>query len=98
MKISSGLALTARLFSALCLFDLSLGAQTTLDLSHVRPNDRVPGRVDEDVLVKLRGSRHPLARGQYDAGRVVPETRMERIQMVLQPDPSQQQALETLLA
>jgi hypothetical protein len=98
MKISSGLALTARLFSALCLFDLSLDAQATLDLSHVRPNDHVLGRVDEDVLVKLRGSRHPLARGQYDAGRVAPETRMERIQMVLQPDPAQQQALETLLA
>lgn len=97
MKNSSGFALMAGLFSALCLFDPPLGAQATFDLAHVRPADRVRGRVDEDMLVKVRASRHPLARPEHDAGRVAPDTRMERMQLVLQPDDTQQQALETLL-
>lgn len=41
---------------------------------------------------------HPLARAEYDRGPAAPETRMERMMLVLEPDARQQQALEALLA
>ncbi|MBV8732292.1 MAG: peptidase S53, partial [Acidobacteriia bacterium] len=91
-------AVMAGCVAALCLFELSLSAQATLELEHVRPTNRINGRIDNDARVTLMGSRHALARPENDAGRLSADTRLERIQFALRPDESQQQALEALLA
>ena len=62
---------------------------------------RPPGRadssaIDDAVTVALSGNRHPLARPEYDTGAVAPDTRMERMILVLQPDADQQAALDAL--
>src|ERR1700690_2614483 len=62
------------------------------------PADRVTAPVDDRNTVLRPGNRHPLARPEYDAGVVSPEHRMERMVLVLQPDPSQQLALQALLS
>src|ERR1700760_2568292 len=92
------LALVAGSLSGLCLFDASLAAQSTLELEHVRPTDRVLGRVDDNARVTLTGARHPFARPQFDAGELAADEPIERIQLLLPSDASQQQALEAWLA
>lgn len=98
MRNSLRSALLAGSISALCLLDSPLGAQATLDIEHVRAADRIQGRVNEDARVPLAGSRHPMARPEFDAGRMAADAPMERIQLLLRPDDSQQEALEALLA
>jgi pseudomonalisin len=85
------------LVAALCLSGFSVGAQT-FDPDHVSPADRVQGAIDDDVRVTLAGNRHVLARAEYDTGRMAATEPMQRIQLMLRGDDSQQQALETLLA
>ncbi len=46
------------------------------------------------LRVTLAGNRHPLARPEFDLGRVAPDTRMERMTLVLLPDETQRQAME----
>ncbi|MEO8658001.1 MAG: protease pro-enzyme activation domain-containing protein [Bryobacteraceae bacterium] len=58
---------------------------------------RVKGAIDRQVRVVRSGDRHPLARPEYDAGAVSPNTRLQRMILVLLPDEEQQQALLTLL-
>ena len=84
--------------SVLCLSGISLLAQTTLDLDHVRPVDRVRGSIDENARVTLTGDRSPLARTEFDTGRMAPDAPLDRIQLLLQADAGQQQALAALLA
>jgi pseudomonalisin len=65
--------------------------------AYAQPQDRVPSFVDDERRVTLRGNRHPLAIPRYDAGRVFPEYRMDRIVVTLQPDSAQLAALDELL-
>src|SRR5277367_652231 len=68
-----------------------LGAQT-------QPIDRITTPVEERQTVALPGNLHPLARAEYDTGLAAPGQRMDRMLLVLQPDPAQQSALQALLA
>ncbi len=79
------------LFSSI-IFSISqhLNAQT--------PADRVTTPVDDRLTIQRSGNVHPLARPEYDAGRVPPEQPMQRMLLVLEPDAAQQRALEALLA
>ena len=47
--------------------------------------------------MRLSGNRHPLARPENDLGRDEPDTRMDRMILLLQPDPTQEEALESFL-
>src|SRR5215831_7513207 len=75
-------------FAVLCFFHGAAPAQT---------RHRITRQIDDNVRVTLRGNRHPLASPEFDTGRAAPEARMERMVLVLKPDPAQQNALEALL-
>src|SRR5579864_7352098 len=75
--------------AALCLFPGSVKGQA--------PLDRVTRLVDNEVRSRRAGT-HPLARPEFDAGRLAGETRLERMVLVLQSDAEQEQQLEQLLA
>ena len=56
---------------------------------------RLSAPVDEDVLVPLPGNIHPLARAEFDHGKVSDGLPMEHIIMLLQRTPEQELALQT---
>lgn len=66
--------------------------------ANAQPADRIPAVTDDSRTVTLAGNQHPLARMEYDAGPAAPETRLERMILVLQSGATQQQELEALLA
>ncbi len=73
------------------------GAQQS-NLSGESPETQaVPSRVVENVndvrLVKLTGYTHPMARAEFDLGRVDSNKLMERVVMVLKRSPEQEAAL-----
>ena len=74
-----------------------LAGQVRVDLDKVHPRDRLAARIDDRSRTALAGNRHPLARREFDLGRVAPDTRMERMTLVLLPDETQRQAMEDLL-
>src|SRR5690348_7828471 len=59
---------------------------------------RITDRIDESSLTVLRGNTHPLARPQFDQGKVDPSLKLERITMMFQPAAAQQADLGALLA
>jgi subtilase family serine protease len=59
---------------------------------------RIAAQINESNLTTLRGNTHPLARPQYDQGRVDPATKMERITMAFQRTAAQNADLDALLA
>ena len=58
---------------------------------------RVRRAVDPHRTVLLPGNRHPLARPELELGEVSPDTQLERMILVLRPDPVQEHALAALL-
>jgi pseudomonalisin len=62
-----------------------------------QPADRIRTAIDDTRTVPLPGNHHPLARMEYDLGPAAPETRLERMILVLNSDAAQQQALAALL-
>ena len=62
-----------------------------------RPANRIHA-IDDRRTVTLPGNRYPLARTEYEVGAADPASRMERMILVLQPDPLQQKAIENLAA
>src|SRR5579864_7226712 len=86
---------------AALLLALPLAAQSSrsdLDLRAIHPVDRIQLPVDDAVMVARPGNHHPLARAEYDAGIAPADHRMDRMVLVLDADPSQERALEALLA
>src|ERR1700676_4092691 len=59
---------------------------------------RIVGAVDESNRVKLRGNVHPLARAEFDGGRVPADLPMQRMLLVLKRSAEQQTALSQLMA
>src|ERR1700761_1232473 len=57
---------------------------------------RIAGAIDESNVVTLIGNVHPLARPEFDRGAVSPETRLERMVLVLAPSAAQQAELDAL--
>jgi hypothetical protein len=61
------------------------------------PN-RVLTAADDAKRTTLPGNTHPMARKQFETGRVGASVRMERVMLVLKRSPEQEAALERLLA
>jgi subtilase family serine protease len=61
-------------------------------------HDRVPTRIDETQVVTLDGNVPAMARPEFEAGILPPETRMEHMLLLLEPDASRQAALDALTA
>lgn len=74
------------------------GSTHDVDLTSLRPVDRIAGPIDDRSTVVLPGNRPPMARPEYDRGISPPEHRVERMILLLEPDPHQQHLLEELLA
>ena len=83
-----GLLFLSAILAAVCLFPRSVRGQIV---------DRITRPVDQNVRTRLLESRHPLARPEFDLGRVAAESPMERMILVLQSDAAQNQKLEELL-
>jgi subtilase family serine protease len=83
------------LFFALAVFlTASFGGFAQIASSPQR--DRVLGRIDESEVITLAGNVHPLARAENDRGEVAPETKLERMVLVLKPSAASQRELDTL--
>jgi hypothetical protein len=61
------------------------------------PQSRIVDKVDESVLVSLRGNTHPLAQRQFDRGAAPADLPMARMLLVLKRGAAQEAALEKLL-
>src|SRR5579883_1239480 len=88
--------------TASSFFALLIGSATAQtapkDFRAIRPIERIRGVIDDSRSITRPGNRHPLARAEFDRGMAPADTRMDRMVMVLQPDRSQQEAVEELLA
>ena len=74
------------------------GAQNApLDRGEVTETAQVPSRIvtaiNEEHLVKLSGNTHPLAQARFEQGLLEPSTRLERMMLILQRSPEQEQEL-----
>ena len=65
---------------------------------HAQARQRITQPVDNQRLVRLHGTTHPLATRANDRGRVAGELAMDRMLLVLQSSPEQEAELEQLLA
>src|SRR5258708_18213813 len=61
------------------------------------PQSRIPQAVDRNQRAVVRGSAHPIAKPEFDAGRVDGSIKLNGVSLVFKLSPSQQAALETLL-
>jgi subtilase family serine protease len=68
----------------------ALGAQ--------QPAPRIQAEVSSSEVTVLKGSQHPLAQAQYDAGRMPADTRFTGMTIVFSRSEAQQAALDALLA
>ena len=83
-----------RLFLLLCcLFLIPLAAWPQA----ASPQSRIVDRVNDSVLVTLRGNTHPLAQPQFDQGAAPPDLPMTRMLLVLKRSAAQEAELEKLL-
>src|SRR5712691_7254408 len=60
-------------------------------------SDRIVQPVDNAQVSVLKGNVHPLARPEYDQGKVEDSFRLEHMTLVLKASPSQRASLNTLL-
>lgn len=59
---------------------------------------RIAGSIESRQMVTLRGSVHPKAQPQFDLGPVDPSYQLGYVTLIVPPSPSQQAALDQLLA
>jgi subtilase family serine protease len=62
------------------------------------PAVRIVDRIDENNLVTLAGNTHPMARAQFDRGRVSPDLPLDGLLLVLQRSPQQQAEFDKFVA
>jgi subtilase family serine protease len=60
--------------------------------------DRINGPIDSSQMIALPGHADPKAQPQYDQGPIEPSFQFGRVTLVMAPSPSQQVALNLLLA
>lgn len=84
---------------ALLRFFLSflLIVSTLVIASAAQQRPVISGPVDESVRVTIAGSRHPLAQPQFDVGSVDPNTKFDRMLLVLSSSPRQELELQKFL-
>ncbi|PYU26581.1 MAG: hypothetical protein DMG32_09665 [Acidobacteria bacterium] len=66
--------------------------------AQVMPQDRILASISDSEVRQLKGNVHPLARAEFDRGRVADSTSLSRITMFFRLSPSQQAALSRLLS
>jgi hypothetical protein len=86
-----------RFFPALVL-SLAIFAGVPVSLIGQTVANRVVKPIDESQPVTLFGNVHPMARSEFDAGALSPETPLSRMVLVLEPSAAQQAQLDALVA
>ena len=66
--------------------------------AQIQPQDRILQSVDEGQISRMRGNMHPMARAEFDRGRLNPSLQLEGVALNFKLSASQQAALEKLLA
>jgi len=67
-------------------------------LCFAAPVDRISGPIDSSRMIALPGNLHSFARAEYDQGPVEATLPFSSVRLVMAPSPSQQAALDQLLA
>jgi hypothetical protein len=91
-------SLASRRRTTMCTVGLALIAPLASFAQSNSVPERIAAQINESSLTTLRGNTHPLARPQFDQGRVDPALKMERITMMFQRTVAQKADLEALLA
>jgi subtilase family serine protease len=73
-------------------------AASVLSFGQTAPQDRIVQAIDQNQMTALRGNVHPLARPEYDQGRVNPGMEMPGLSIAFRLSPTQQTALDELIA
>ncbi len=85
-----------------CVLALGISGQNSAKAQASEQAAETPSRIVESIddakLVRLIGNTHPLARPEYDVGRVDPDLPMDRMLLVLQRSPEQDAALDRFMA
>lgn len=63
----------------------------------IGPRNRITRVILDSDVVTLAGNTHPMALPEFDLGAIADETRLERMVLLLQPDATQQAALDALV-
>ena len=74
-----------------------LWTATTFSFAQIQPQDRIVQEIDQSQMTALRGNIHPLARAEFDQGRLNPGMELEGVSLVFKLSASQQAALQELL-
>ena len=85
-------SLTLKLMAGAMLCGTMLAAQA------VSPAPQIVGPIDDNQLITLQGQTHPLARVEYDRGRVDPDVIMGDLVLVLKRSPKRQAAFDKFVA
>ncbi|MGD1215559.1 MAG: protease pro-enzyme activation domain-containing protein [Terriglobales bacterium] len=85
-------------FSTIKLLTTILCIQICSTLSFAAAPDRITGPINSSQTIALAKSHHPKAQPQYDRGSVDPSFKLSYITLLMAPSPSQQKALNQLLA
>ena len=70
----------------------------TVSFAQTKSTSRISQAIDNGRLSLLKGNVSPMARPEFDRGKVDPNLKMEGMKLVFSPAPGQQAALDTLLA
>ncbi len=89
--------LTKICLTTICLTTICVITICAATLSFAEAPDRI-GTISASQTVPLAKSLHPRAQPQYDQGRVEPSRRLSYITLLIAPSPTQQKALDQLLA
>ncbi len=92
---AKGLPLTRNL--SIDLRALILAVSACLGLFPSAYADRIPQAIDTATISRMRGSVSPLARREFDRGKVNAALTMQGMKLVFKPTPAQQGDLDTLL-
>src|SRR5215813_10562705 len=79
------------------IVSLSVIVFTRVSLTQGVLNNRIRNRIDERSLSVVRGNLHPLARPQFDRGRLVSRTPIHRVTMAFKRTDAQQVDLDNFL-
>src|SRR5579864_6646803 len=69
-----------------------------ISFAQAPPQDRIVNAVSNSQVTRLAGSVHPLARPEFERGRVPDSILLSRMTIYFMPSPSQQAALSRLLS
>ena len=91
--------LSISLAGALLLAAAALSSPALTSPAQPHPSRAVPiaEALDEAHAVTLLGNTHPLARPEFDLGLAAPDTRLDRILLLLKPSPARQATLDAFV-